>query len=220
MTTGIAALLGIALLDAMNPFSIAAMAFLLATDRPVARGWAFVLGTAAIYLPFGVALLEGWAAFLRDLLPRLPPWMAGGLEAVTGVACLWAALRLWRRSDANAAAVPHVSSLSVGATLAFAGASTLADLPTAVPYFAAASQIPALADGRLSRYAWLAIYNLVYVAPLLAMLGARLALGARADRVLGAVRRGVEWSFAHLMPPLLAFLGLVLLADGVRRLTP
>lgn len=40
--------LGLALADAMNPFSIAAMAFLLTTDRPLARGIVFVLGTLIV----------------------------------------------------------------------------------------------------------------------------------------------------------------------------
>lgn len=218
---GVAALLGVALLDAANPFSIAAMAVLLATDRPAMRGWTFVAGTAAIYLPFGVMLLEGWTAALRGFLPLLPAWAPGAAEAVAGAACLVAAVHAWRgagQGGDGTSAMPQVTSLSLGATAAFAAASTLADLPTAVPYFAAASQIPALAEGRAGQYAWLIVYNAIYVAPLLLMLGARLALGDRAERVMTAVRRAVEWSFAHLMPPLLLALGLGLIADGARRL--
>ncbi|MCG9917427.1 MAG: GAP family protein [Phenylobacterium sp.] len=80
----IAALLGLAFLDAMNPFSIAAMVFLLSTDRPVLWGLVFLVGTFAVYLFGGVVLLEGWLVVLRTFLPSLPGWAPGGLEMLAG----------------------------------------------------------------------------------------------------------------------------------------
>jgi hypothetical protein len=193
------AVLGLAALDALNPFSIAAMAVLLTTDRPLARGLAFVAGTLLVYLPFGAALLAGWTALMSRLLPLLPPWAPGTLLLAAGLACLAAGAWAWGRAGAGAPL--RASTLSVGATLMLAAGSTLSDLPTAVPYLAAAPQVARLAGGAGGQAAWLALYNLVYVAPLLAMLGARLALGVRAEAFSEGVTRAVEWAFARLLPP-------------------
>lgn len=216
--TGIAGLLGLALLDALNPFSIAAMAFLLSTDRPSTRGLAFILGTAVVYLGFGIMLLEGWTAFLQSLLPLLPSWIPALVEVLAGAGCLVGGIILWRKSGSDTQSMPQISALSVWATVLFAAGSTVSDLPTAVPYFAAASQITSIAEGRLGQYFWLLIYNVIYVAPMVAMLVVRLTLRKRADGVFSAIRKGVDWAFKHLMPLLLILFGIFLLFDGVRRL--
>lgn len=210
------ALIGLALLDALNPFSIAAMAFLLSTDRPVARGLAFVLGTFVIYVLSGVVLLEGWLVVLQSLLPSLPAWVPGGLEVGAGAAALIAGAYTWKQS-AQGKPSPSPSNLSLVATIAFAVASTLSDLPTAIPYFAAASQLAA-AGGTGIRYAWLLIYNLIYIAPLVAMIGLRVGLGHNAEAPLRSVRTAVDWSFAKLLPPVLVLAGVALLGDGAIRL--
>ncbi len=211
------ALIGLALVDALNPFSIAAQAFLLSTGRPVARGLAFVLGTFAVYLLCGVVLLEGWLVLLHSLLPALPPWVPGGLEIGAGIAALAAGIYTWRQA-AQGKSTPSPSNLSLLATTAFAVVSTLSDMPTAIPYFAAASQIAASDGGALTRYSWLLIYNLIYVAPLVAMLALRVGLGDGTAAILGRVRTSVDWTVAKLLPPLLVLAGVALLGDGALRL--
>lgn len=212
---GIATLLGLAVVDAMNPFSIAAMAFLLSTDRPVTRGLAFVGGTFAVYLIGGLVLLEGWLVVIETFLPTLPGWAPGSLEMLAGGLAVGAGAYTGRRAAAGKPA-PSPSDLSLPATLAFAVASTASDLPTAIPLFAAVNQIAATGDGP-ARYGWLAFYTIMYVAPLIAMLAANLALGERADSALRRVRQAVDWTFARLLPPLLVLVGIALLIDGARR---
>jgi hypothetical protein len=209
-------LAGLAIIDALNPFSIAAMAFLLSTDRPVHRGVTFIIGTFAVYFLAGVVLLEGWLIVIKTLLPSLPGWILGSLEMAAGAAAGAAGIDTWRRAAKDKSA-PGPSNLSTAATFAFALVSTLSDLPTAIPYFAAASQIAAAGSDPLTRYAWLVAYNMVYVAPLAAMLALRSALGANAESVLARVRRAVDWSFAKLLPPGLVIAGAALLIDGAMR---
>ena len=213
---GIAVLLGLAFVDAMNPFSIAAMAFLLSTDRPVPRGLVFAVGTFAVYLFGGVALLEGWLVVLETFLPTLPGWAPDSLEMLAGGLAVGAGVYAWTRA-AQGKTAPSPSNLSLAATVAFAMASTASDLPTAVPLFAAVNQIAATGDGTFARYGWLVVYTLIYVAPLIAMLLASLVLGERAGPTLRAVRRAVDWTFARLLPPILVLAGVALLVDGARR---
>lgn len=214
---GVLALIGLALVDALNPFSIAAMAFLLSTDRPVQRGLAFVVGTFAVYLLGGVVLLEGWLVVLKTLLPTLPPWAPGSLEMLAGALAAGAGIYTWRRASSGKPP-PSPSNLSLPATLVFAIVSTVSDLPTAVPYFAAASQIAAAGADGVARYAWLSLYNLIYIAPLVAMLVLRFVFGERAEPPLARVRQAVDWSFARLLPPLLLLAGIALIGDGAMRL--
>lgn len=79
--SGILVLAGLALIDALNPFSIAALAFLLSTDRPVQRAVVFVVGTFAVYFLAGVVLLEGWLILIEALLPLLPGWTSAPLSS-------------------------------------------------------------------------------------------------------------------------------------------
>jgi hypothetical protein len=210
--------LGLALADAMNPFSIAAMVFLLATDRPFARGGVFILGTLAVCFPFGVALVEGWTALLANLIPQLPSAVKSGLLILGGIACAGAAWWIISQGGRSGPSNRVSDRLSLPATAAFAIGSALADAPTAVPLFAAAAQIPTLAAGRLGQYAWLALYCLIYVAPLVLLLGIRLRLGEKAAPALRIVKSGVEWGFRYVLPPLLVVVGLWLVWIGVELL--
>lgn len=206
----ILSLLGLALADALNPFSIGSLILLLSTDRPMARGWVFVAGTLGVYIPFGILLAEGWTAAFAALLPLLPIWLIGGVLAAAGFLCIGLA---WHLSSKDRNDEPDQSLskvLSLPATAAFAVASTMADAPTAVPFFAAAALIPDLAVGRAGQYAWVILYCLVYVAPLLLLLALRAALGVKGASMIERVQKGVYWSFRHLLPPLLVLGGGVL----------
>jgi cytochrome c biogenesis protein CcdA len=210
--------LGLALADALNPFSIAAMAYLLTTDRPIARGTVFILGTLAVYVPFGTMLVEGWTAVLAALVPLLPAWAVGTALIVAGLSCVGFALWSWMKPGDGNGAMPLSDRLTLPATAAFAVASTLADAPTAVPYFAAATLAPLLAEGRVGEYLWVVLYCLIYVTPLVLLLALRVWFGDRAERSLGRVRMAVDWSFRYLLPPVLAVVGIWLGLLGLARL--
>lgn len=210
--------MGLAVADALNPFSIAAMVYLLATDRAVARGWVFVLGTLAVYLPFGVLLVEGWTAALAALIPLLPVWLVGGLLIAAGIVGIGIALWMLTKSQSASSAMPLSGGLTLRATAAFAVGSTLADAPTAFPFFAAAAQVSLLAETRMGQYLCILLYCLIYVAPLLLLLGLRIWLGDRSSTALTMVKGGVDWSFRHLLPPLLVLISAWLIWLGLERL--
>jgi len=210
--------LGLAITDAMNPFTVATMAMLLALDRAVARGVIFAATTFVIYLIYAVLLAEGWTAAIASLRPMLPEWVPGALLLVVAVVCIGFASRLWTSPPKAGAGTKLAKALTLSGTAVFAIVSTLSDLPTAVPLFAAVAQLQVLADGRLGQYAWLTGYTLVYVAPLLLLLGLRVALGMRADAALARVLSGVEWGFRHLLPPVLLIAGGVAGWSGIARL--
>ena len=198
---------GLAAADAMNPFTVASMAMLLALDRPVARGVIFMGATFAVYLAFAVLLAEGFTAAVLALLPVMPDWVPGALLVALALLCFGFAVRLWRQAADTGAGVSLAMALTLPGTVVFAVLNTLSDAPTAVPLFAAVAQLPELADGRLGQYLWLVVYTGIYVTPLLILLGLRMALGAKADAALNRAKSVVDWSFKHLLPAVLSIVG-------------
>mgnify|MGYP002777027269 CR=1 FL=1 len=214
----LAVLSGLALVDALNPFTIAAQAYLLGTPQPMRRSLAFLVGTYATYLAGGVVLLLGWSAFLVRVLPMLPDWLIPAGEALLGVGAFGFGVWSLRKAAAGTPFAPP-SDLSVRATLGFAVASTVADLTSALPYFGAISQI---ADARLGDWAsGLALYwyNLLYCAPLTALVVARASLSEEASALFfGRMRRAIDWAFGKLLPWLLILAGAGFVFDGICRL--
>jgi len=208
---------GLAIADALNPFSIAALVYLLSTDRPLERGLAFAAGTFVTYFAGGGVLLQGWQALVSRLVPLLPTWAPSALEIAAGAVCLAVAVWIWRKSSNSQARTPV--RLGLAGTIVFALASTAADLPTAIPYFAAVDRIVASTTAPWAQGAWLVVYNLVYISPLLAMIAIQIVLQSRARPILARVQTGVNWSFANLLPPALLLVGLYLLSDGALRLS-
>lgn len=208
-----AVVLGLAAVDALNPFSIAAQAYLLGTAQPYKRAWTFAVGSFAVYLAGGVLFVQGAGAFLRSLLPELPRLVLPVGAIALGIGCVALAAHLWFKSNRGKPFVPP-ADLSVSATLGFAIFSTLSDLPTALPYFAAAAKIAETSDTFLTQVAWLLVYNLVFIAPLVMLIWVHIALGVRSASVFGSIERSVNWSFVFLLPPLLALGGLWLVYWG------
>ncbi|MCC5647858.1 GAP family protein, partial [Nostoc sp. CHAB 5824] len=97
-----AAFAGLALVDSLNPFTVAAQVYLLGTPKPMARSLAFLATTFIAYFFGGVLLIEGWAAIFQYIVPFIPYWGIGasevGLGIVLGVTAIWA----WRKTSSGA----------------------------------------------------------------------------------------------------------------------
>lgn len=211
------AIIGLGLLDSLNPFSIAAMALVLTGTRPLVLGSVFIFTTFAIYLAAGFASFAGWAAILAQFVPLIPTWVLDvGLGAI-GFICLGAAWFMWAKRASPGSAMADLVRTSIVGTALYAASSTISDLPTALPYFAA---IAVLAEAKLSvagTTALLLVYNLCYVAPLVLLLGVRLSGKAGVDQGFAKIKTLVDWSFRYLVPPLTACLGIYCLWEvGVR----
>jgi hypothetical protein len=91
-------LLGLALLDSLNPFTVAAQAYLLGTERPLPRSVAFLVATFAAYLTGGVAMLLGWSVALNALQTLVPAWFWPAAAIALGCALLLFAIWSWHRT--------------------------------------------------------------------------------------------------------------------------
>lgn len=205
----VAGIVGLGLIDSLNPFSIAAMALVLTGTRHLALGVTFIATTFLIYSLAGIGLLAGWAAVLLQLLPLIPAWVKQVGLGLLGLGCVVGAVWLWvNRHKGGATKIADLVRTSVLGTAIYAAYSTISDLPTAVPYFGAV-HILAQADltWKISG-ALLVVYNVCYVLPLFLLLWLRLSKRPNIDVAFAQIKSWVDWSFTRLMPPLIGLLGL------------
>lgn len=220
---------GLAFLDSLNPFSIAAMALVIMGRNSLSRGLIFIGATFATYYIGGVALLAGWTLALKSLLPLIAPliapWAATAGWSIVAVACLAGAVWLWRkRPAASQPDETRFSGKALFGVMAFAIVSTASDLPTAIPYFGAIPMIAATQAGLegagpnaaslLMQGAWLLLYNVIYVSPLILLLWFRVFASARFEPLQAKISAFMDWTIRCFTPPLLVLVGIWAVIEG------
>jgi hypothetical protein len=213
----IIAFVGLAALDAINPFSIGILLVLLLSDRPLERGGVFIGVTAVTYFFGGLVLLNGWSFVASE---KIPEYVSSLARLVAGLICVLFCVKLIR-SDAPlnyspAETQPHHGTLVATAILSII--STASDLPTAIPYIAAAKLLTDAGGPLFLQVIALATYNVVYVSPLVALLLVRRNADASLDITFHRAKTLVQRSFKLFVPPLIGLLGVYLSVDGTLRL--
>jgi uncharacterized membrane protein len=167
---------GLALIDALNPATVATVALLLLAPlrRPVGTAVSFVVGAYATVLAAGAGVLLGAGSAASGL--------AGGTAWVRRVALVLAATMLAvaavrRLRTRRRAAVSLPSWVGPWAALPLAVLVTGADLPNAFPYVVAVERLLAADVGAGTGLLVLAGYALVYVLPCLLLVVGASALG-------------------------------------------
>jgi hypothetical protein len=212
----LAGILGLALLDALNPATIGGVALILLAPvrRPAACAAAFVAGAYLTVLALGLAVFAG-AEAAADAVTGGVVWVRRIALGLAAVMLVVAAVRRLRTRDRKAVTLPAWFGPW---TAAPAGVLvTAADLPNAFPYVIAIERLVTADVPAGLGVAVLAGYALVYCAPCLVLLGLGVAHGASVRRRLGTVydRIGSARTVPRSVP---AALGLVTLAAGVTAL--
>ena len=218
MTHLVVLVASIAVVDSLNPTTILVALAIATGTRPV-RG---VLGFAAGFFAFNlcggvVVLLAGHAIAAHVSHPA--PELVHRLELGIGVTALAGAAILWRRRHevregfGRIDRIGHRFTPIIGATVA------AIEFPTAFPYFAVivtlvASAQPATVDASL-----LVLFNVIFMAPVVAIAVLRSVAGIRAVGVLTAMRRFAFHHAGSLLTGLIAAVGVVLVVLGVVGLT-
>ncbi len=187
-------LLALALLDSLNPVTIAGAVFLLLTPRPVARTISFVAGACIAYFVGGVLLYLGLGAVFQKVLEYLSgPWVHALLVFVGAgmvVAGAW-----MQRSPPREGAGKKIKNLHPVATFMIGASVTGSDLPTAFPLIVAVERVAQAGFGVVGALAALALYVVVYALPLFVLLAGYLALRGGGAAFLRSVERFMaRWS--------------------------
>ena len=132
------------------------------------------------------------------------------IELVAGVVLLIPAVALWRGRRSLARRELPVSSGGGGSALITGASIAAIELPTAAPYFAVIAGIVASSAGVLQEIALLALYNVAFVLPLLAIVVVLLVAGERADPWLQKGGAWLQRRWPVVLASLLLFVGSVL----------
>jgi len=210
----IGVVLSVGLADSLNPSTVGPALYLATAGKRVLRVTQFTLGVFSVNLVAGVVLTIGPGRALIGLVPHPQGTVRHVIEVVAGVILLAVAVALWlgRRSLARRELPMRGGS---GGSALIAGASIAAvELPTAAPYFAVIAGIVASPTTVPQEIALLALYNVAFVLPMLAIIVVLLSAGERADVLLQKGGAWLQRRWPVVLAGLLLFVGSALTVLG------
>jgi cytochrome c biogenesis protein CcdA len=182
-----ALVLSVAALDALNPSTLVPAVVLALGEHPVRRVSSFTLGVFLVSTGGGLAATFALGSTFLARIAHPSSHTRHLLELALGIALVCIAAVLWafrHRLRAHLGRPPTARGRS--ALLLGAGVMAI-ELPTAFPYFAAILATLAAVHGAAARALFILLYNVVFVAPLLALAAFVAVTGSRyADRIARA----------------------------------
>jgi cytochrome c biogenesis protein CcdA len=203
-------LVGLALLDSINPSALAVTVYLLLRGEPYApRVLAYVSAVFATYLGIGALLMFG----LDSLWAYVEGPAAYAVQGVVGALLLGYALLAPGKSREKKVRTPR--SLGMAAIFLLGATVTVVEFSTAFPYLGA---LAILSNTDLSVAGWLPIlvgYNAIFVLPPLLLLAVYAAFGERARGALERLRKRFEGGSRETLLWIVGIVGFFLLADSL-----
>jgi cytochrome c biogenesis protein CcdA len=214
---GLAVSIGLA--DSINPTTIAPGLYLASGEAPRRRVLEFTLAVFVVSLIAGVIIALGPGQLLLSAVPHPRRRTRDTLEVVIGALLLVASAFLWLRRDKLSHREPPKFEAE-GRSSAILGAMiTAIELPTAFPYFAVIAAVVGSGAGAVRQIMLLVIFNLCFIAPLLAILGVLTFARDRATSLLGSARDKLQRNWPRVLSVLLFVAGVFVVLLGVTGLT-
>ena len=214
-----ALVLSVAAVDSLNPSTVAPALYLAAAPHALRAVAMFTLGVWTVSTIGGLVLLFGPGRSLLPLITKPTPHTRHVIEVAVGGVLLLASVLLWFlrarvfRPHEPTLRGRHRASLLLGAGI------MAVELPTAFPYFAAILAIVGSGHTAAAQASLVLLYNVVFVAPLLALLVLVQFAGVSAARRTENARRLLE-TYAPLVVPIgIGAIGAGLVVLGVLGLT-
>lgn len=196
-------IVGIGLVDSINPSLFIAQLYLLTTMRPVPRVLSYIAGGVLTYFIGGILILIGARAIVIEWLAQSPPTLLYGLQLVAGLLIL--GLGLWMKTEAQPREVRKPRSLKLTDSFVLGIVVIGNEVTTALPYFVAIEQIAQAKMSMPLNLLALFVYNVVFSLPLLAFL---LIFLLFRQRWAGIIER-INQSIQHWMPRIMKWLAIV-----------
>jgi cytochrome c biogenesis protein CcdA len=202
----------VGLADSLTPEIVGPALYLATVPKRVQRVAEFTLGVFCVHFVAGVILVTGPGGWLFRLVPRPHGQTRSVLELTAGVVLVLCALALWllheRLTRRELPVLSGRSALVAGVSISALG------LPTAIPYLALLAAVIASSVTLPQQIVVVALYNICFVFPLLAIVVALLVAGDRAERPLAATRRWLQRRWPLVLAALLLVIGGVLVLLG------
>ncbi|MBD1893075.1 GAP family protein [Coleofasciculus sp. FACHB-SPT9] len=217
VNTLIAPLVAIAALDSLNPTATAIQVYLLSTPKPIARSVLFILGVFLAYWAAGLLIVLGFGKVITTLMSSAGSFLSNPiiyvLQFIIGAVMLAVG---WTLNTAKKPkAVKHPKNLKPTYTFLLGLCVTVWEFPTALPYLAALERVIQARLDLLSTMTVLGIYNVVFVLPLVILLGIYIVFQESATARLNAINRSINKFAPKILRVILICLGAVLIFDCV-----
>jgi len=207
------------LADSLNPSTIVPGFFLATQPHARTHLLGFTLGVFGVSMLGGLILVVGPGQLLLDLVPKPGHHTLAILELVGGVVALVGAWVLWIHRKRGLGSEPDPAKRASGRSSLLLGAGIMAiEFPTALPYFAAIALIIGSGRNLLEQILVLGVYNVLFVAPLLLVLGAHFVAPQRTERALKPIGMWLRRHAMLLLALFVAIVGVVLIVLGIRGL--
>jgi cytochrome c biogenesis protein CcdA len=194
-------IVGIGLVDSINPSLFIAQLYLLTTERPVPRVLSYIAGGVLAYFVGGLLILVGARAIIGEWFAQLSPLMLYGLQLVIGLIIL--GLGLWWKTDAQPQETRKPRSLTLISSFVLGIVVIGNEVTTALPYFLAIEQIVQAQMTLPQNLLALLLYNVVFSLPLFAFLLIFLLFqqqwGSITARINEFIQRWMPWILKWLM---------------------
>ena len=207
--------LGIALVDGLNPSTIAPALVLAVKQRGVVLVSLFTLGVFAPSLAAGLLVVAGPGQALIDLIPHLGPLAKQLFEIGAAVVLAVLAWILWIHRHRVAGGMSREPPGGAMGAAGLGAGIILAELPTAFPYFAALAAIIGSSAGLAGKLELVVLFNVAFVLPLLVIVGVRAFAGPRSEALLALTRGAMERYAGVILPFVVGLIAAVLFILGL-----
>lgn len=214
MTTSLLlSILGLALVDSLNPSLFITQFYLLTTERPLPRILSYIGGVLVVNVSAGLIVLAGLQTVLASQIVHISTHMWRGLELIVGIILIVAGLWI-RRNKTVEQTARKPRSLRPIHTFLLGVVITLQEVSTAAPYLVAVERISQASMTNAGNLFALAIYNAIYVTPLLIIVGTFLARGTQLMSHLEHINHTINIWLPHLFKYLCLVGGAALTIDA------
>jgi cytochrome c biogenesis protein CcdA len=210
----LAVVVGVGLVDSLNPSTIVPALYLAAGRHATRSLLGFIVGVYATSLVAGAVIALGPGKAIMSALPHPGDHTRHLIEIAAGAFAILLSVVLWLQRERVAHHVTTSAEKVDRNSLFFGAGIVLVELPTAIPYFAVIATVVGSDRAAATQVVLLAIFNLCFILPLLAILGLRTLAGERALGLLARIRTRVDAWLATLAPALVLLVGVVLVGIG------
>lgn len=205
---------GLALLDTLSPSTLGVTVYLLLTDKEklTKRLFVYLLTVAGVYFTVGVLLMLG-LGFLLEIISgifqnRIVSWAVFIIGAILFSASFFVSVK--KKSN-----LPELKSLSILSMVALGFTTSLVEVGTAFPYFAA---IGIMTTSNLSWVEWssiLAGYNFIMVIPPLLLFFLYLLFGRSLQKPLEKLRIKIANNTGSALSWIMCIVGVILILNSL-----
>ncbi len=216
MLGSLLALLGLALLDSINPSALAMTLYLVTAGARAGKVLTYIAAVFVTYFTIGSLLMLGLTTLLSTFQGVFESTAAFVVQAVIGTAMLIYSFSPNKIEDDSVETKPPRSG-SFAAMFLLGVTITAAEFPTAFPYLGAIGILNSL---ELSFLGWLPLllgYNLIFVAPPL-LFGAYRVFESRYKAWFERYEKRLKHGARETMLWIIGSVGFLLMADALRRL--